>query len=118
MEDLEFGMMKCWSDPIGGATETFSQGGGGYYTPQDTNDPDCAEFVGGVDFTVFACDAGDYAAAYWSNGAGRMQSGTSSNTYSNSTLDGNWLEQTDTLGFTRYGATGGYELQMYFINTL
>lgn len=117
--NLRVGMMKNTTPAIGGATELFDVGAGGDYdTDIEISSGGCAHLQSGVDFTEFSCDAGEYAGAWWEQYIGNSgyvakQSG-SNHTYSTNTFQRYALETDD----IQYGREYGYEIQMYFVNTL
>ena len=104
--------MEITSGAIGGDPESFDIGAGGdYLTEMDLTNEACIHLVAGVEYTLFSCDAGEYAAAYWDNGDVPYKSGQAGNTYSKS---GYYLETDD----QAYDRQSGEEIQMYFVNTL
>ena len=110
-------MMELISAPIGGASESFKQGAGGDYdTEPDPNAGACRHLVAGVDYTLFSCDEGEYAALWWYDGNIETKTAQSGNTYKGYWDDtGEQLESTVETSFTRQA---GDEIQVYFVNTL
>ena len=119
MESVRVGMMELVSAPIGGESESFKQGAGGDYdTKPDTGAGGaCRHLVAGVDYTLFSCDEGEYAAIYWySGGSIETKTAQDGNTYRGyHDEDGEQLESTVETFFTRQD---GDEIQVYFVNTL
>jgi hypothetical protein len=117
MDNCRFGMMELTSAPIGGASESFKKGAGGDYdtTPDSGAGGACRTLTGGVDYTAFSCDEGEYAGMYWYGGHCEDKTSQSGNTY-RGWYEGNaQLESTTATGFTRQD---GRVAQFYFVNTL
>ena len=117
-EYVQLGMMELTSAPIGGEYESFKQGAGGDYDTLPTaTGAGCDHLVAGVDYTLFSCDAGEYAGIWWFDGNVESKSGESGNTYRGYHQDTAADTQLETAGAS-FDRQSGEEIQFYFVNTL